>query len=345
MRTVTISDQKTVVEYEEKLVRNFDTLSVYQSVLWSRVLQEGFGVNTSAVVTYDDQKKPIAYTKVYFKKKFGIKLIGSPLPGTFTEFCGTVFDEGLSSEAMVDIFHDHLKKITLIPGIPTELLLPSHFQIPQSKLANIVERQRLSYSERRSRIINLELGLDVVWSGFQSRARGAVRKAEKTGVKCSVAAFSKSWPIHHEMVSATFKKQGLNMPHSQASYEALGRNLDALNSLLFVVATLNGEIVSSGLFILDRGRMNFHSGATTQIGNKNAAASAVQWFAMKEAVKRKIHTYDIGGLGLESIDKFKVSFGGDDIHHHRIYLAKPWFAILLRFGRWLVAKGALRVFK
>ena len=85
--------------------------------------------------------------------------------------------------------------------------------------------------------------------------------------------------------------------------------------------------------------------AMNQLGNKNAAASEVQWFAMNEGVRRKVHTYDIGGTGMETIDKFKVSFGGIEIYHHRINLAKPWLAFFLRFGRWLVAKGVLRIFK
>ena len=62
---------------------------------------------------------------------------------------------------------------------------------------------------------------------------------------------------------------------------------------------------------------------------------------MQNAIDLGITDYDMGGLGVESIDKFKRSFGGKDIYHSKwLYISKV-FKILEPFALWLSKKGFL----
>jgi len=70
--------------------------------------------------------------------------------------------------------------------------------------------------------------------------------------------------------------------------------------------------------------MMFLSGTSNEEGARFAANSLVQWEAMKLATDRGGLEYDMGGTGNARIDRFKESFGGSPVAHHRwIYSTWP----------------------
>ena len=81
----------------------YSPYSLYQMSEWSNVLNDGFGVNTGVIVSERDSVV-IALLPVFYKRKFGIRLCGSPLRGTFTEFAGPCFRDGLTKEDEAAIF-------------------------------------------------------------------------------------------------------------------------------------------------------------------------------------------------------------------------------------------------
>ena len=57
---------------------------------------------------------------------------------------------------------------------------------------------------------------------------------------------------------------------------------------------------------------------------KFAANSALQWKAILIGIEMNLNFYDLGGLGLDNIDKFKKSFGGK-VEFHRRWVHKNIF--------------------
>ena len=113
---------------------------------------------------------------------------------------------------------------------------------------------------------------------------------------------------------------------------------------MFISARKDGILVSGGVFLIDRHRMVFHSGSSTKLGYDLAASSLVQWAAINEGHSRGLIGYDLGGIGIDTIDKFKQSFGGTPIYHHRSVFTSKFLKRGTRFAHWLASKGILRVF-
>jgi lipid II:glycine glycyltransferase (peptidoglycan interpeptide bridge formation enzyme) len=173
-----------------------------------------------------------------------------------------------------------------------------------------------------------------------------IRKSEKNGVVVRIEALgSQVLGEFVAMIKATFRHQGLAMPHPFSAYVALARNLEPINCLMFVTARYQGRLVSGGIFIVDANRMVFHSGSSTPEGLTLAASSLVQWKAMREGFLRGTQHYDLGGVGVASIDRFKESFGGAPVQHHRWVYSSQLVKHGARVAGWLAKKGILRVFE
>ena len=87
--------------------------------------------------------------------------------------------------------------------------------------------------------------------------------------------------------------------------------------------------------------MMYFSGVSNSIGMKLAASSLIQWKAMQNAIDIELIDYDMGGLGVDSIDKFKRSFGGKDIYHSKWLYRSKTFKILEPIALWLSRKGLI----
>jgi hypothetical protein len=74
-----------------------------------------------------------------------------------------------------------------------------------------------------------------------------------------------------------------------------------------------------------------------------AATSLLQWHAIKEAIHLGVSEYDMGGLGVPSIDKFKRSFGGRDFTHSRWVYRSSLFGLAEPLALWAARKGWLRL--
>ena len=89
--------------------------------------------------------------------------------------------------------------------------------------------------------------------------------------------------------------------------------------------------------------MMYLSGVATADGMRHSASSLVQWQAMKHGISDGITEYDMGGLGIPSIDKFKRSFGGLDVSHQRWVHRSAILRLIEPSVMWLVKRGWIRL--
>ena len=318
--------------------------SLYHMPEWFSVLQDGFGVSTGVIVS-ERESEVIATLPVFYKKKFGISLCGSPLRGTFTEFAGPWFRDGLEKEDETQIFLEQVQTLKRMNFSYIEIGLDGGQARHRGDMLSNLSAEGFAYQQRPSLLVDLSVSIDSVWDKFKGRARNMIRKAEKNGVVCQVEHLDGSLvEEYHGLVSSTFQRQNLAMPHPIEAYSALSRYLGANGNVMFISARKDGILVSGGVFLIDRHRMVFHSGSSTKLGYDLAASSLVQWAAIKEGHSRGLIGYDLGGIGVDSIDKFKQSFGGTPIHHHRSVFTSNFLKRGTRFVHWLASKGLIRVF-
>lgn len=310
-------------EYQKKTLELAPSdISVYQQLPWLDVISKGFSAEIKFVCSMGDNETTLALTPFTVKKKGPFGLIGTPLRGTYTLFSGPIFKKNLETDVIVSV----------ISSLHNFISKDFHYfewgnkncQSWETSMPNLGYKKSLRFSL----LVNLSYGENVVWNSMESRARNMIRKSEKSGVFATTVQLDRKWVKEYfDMLTDTFARQDLKVPHPISFYQELIK-LASLGIISCVSAKYEGQMVSAGIFVMDKNRMVFLSGTSNKIGMKTAASSMIQWHAMKLAIKKGITEYDMGGIGEPTIDKFKKSFGGKQISYNR-WVRRSWIFSLL----------------
>ena len=85
------------------------------------------------------------------------------------------------------------------------------------------------------------------------------------------------------------------------------------------------------------------SGTSNEKDLKSTSNSSIQWAAIKAALNDSVKKYDMGGLGIKSIDRFKRSFGGKETTTYRWIYRKSLFNIVEPIARYAFNKGWIKL--
>lgn len=322
----------------------FDSGWIYHTQAWKNVLSDGFGVQSFELVT-EIKSQIVAITPIYLRRRFGISLCGSPLRGTFTQYAGPRFLSNLSLSDRSAVIADQVAALRHKGYSYIELGVQSDGTHDGGPAFSHLPNYGFDYQPFPSLVVDLSNGLDATWASFEGRARNMIRKSEKKGVVAQVEPLGPALLTEYvSMLESTFRHRGLALPHPFGAYAAMVRHLLPINCLMFASARYERRLISAGIFLYHGDRMVFHSGSSTPEGLSLAGSSLVQWKVMQEGFKKGVHCYDLGGVGVDSIDQFKKSFGGVPVQHHRWIYSSPLVRQGARVAGWLARKGFLRVF-
>jgi lipid II:glycine glycyltransferase (peptidoglycan interpeptide bridge formation enzyme) len=273
------------------------------------------------------------------KRKGPFSLLGSPLSGMYTEFAGPIFNEEVDKSLKKEILALQDKFIRIGQNYIEWGIIGSEKETED--WTKVLMERNYILNLRPSLVINLSVGEHAVWTGFKSRARNMIRKAEKSNLQVNNVFPNKRWiDEYFDLLKVTFEKQGLSVPHPISFFEQIPSLVKEGVAICLDVQD-EGKMIAGAIFVIGDTRMTYLSGVANRQGMQLAAPSLLQWFAMKTAINLNIRDYDLGGLGVESIDKFKRSFGGYEVQHTRLVFGSQTFKLLEPFGRWLHKKGLL----
>jgi hypothetical protein len=302
-------------EYEEIFFQiKHDDVTMYHHPAWLKIIENGFGVSVKILAIATHKETVLSLTPLFIDKFFFVSLVGSPLRGTFTEFLGPIFYLKEYSDEVVDRLFECQHKA---------LLSIAHYvEIGSRRKPNISMLKKLSsfgYQQRTRQSVELDLqqGKDEIWANFKGRLRTSIRKAKKKNVEIFVETPTLDWiESFYQMLSSTYMRQNKLTPHPKSFYQELP-SLVPLDMILCISAKLSEKYVANAIFLIDSNRIFYLSGTSNDLGMRVDAMSLIQWNLIKLGLEMDAHTYDMGGIGIPSIDKFKMGFGGKKVVYDR----------------------------
>lgn len=325
-------------QYQEAIANlTIPDASAYHRLSWLDAVSIGFGAEIRFVLSAVTDGKTLALTPFMCKKKGPFRLVGTPLSGMYTEFAGPLFREGLTPDTMALVMTS-LHRLVAKSSSYIEWGCKGE-QAWGATLGPFGYR----HTKRATLLIDLLPGESAVWSAFEGRARNMVRKAGNAGVVAHTVQPTNQWiTSYYEMLGLTFARQGLAVPHPLSFYRQM-ITLSNAGIARCVAAEVDGKMIAGGIFLIDDKRMLYLSGVASEQGMALAATSFLQWHIIKEAIRLGVTEYDLGGLGVPSIDKFKRSFGGRDFAHSRWVYRSRLFRLAEPFAVSAARKGWLRL--
>jgi CelD/BcsL family acetyltransferase involved in cellulose biosynthesis len=185
-------------------------------------------------------------------------------------------------------------------------------------------------------VVDLRAGREGVWAAMEGRARTAVRKAERAGVRIRPTA-ADDLDIYYRLHVETYRRTGVE-PHPRAYFQAIWDTLLPAGLVRIWIAEIDGEPVAAENFGVYKGAALYWTGASSARGLEAEAGSLLQWTAMQWMADAGLAWYETGegfpqAMAGKSrgLNDFKKSFGGQLYPYYkgRLPLGK-WYARLYR---------------
>jgi hypothetical protein len=164
-------------------------------------------------------------------------------------------------------------------------------------------------------VVDLRGGREAVWKQMEGRARTAVRKAEKAGLKVREAS-SGDRGVYYRLHQETYRRTGVT-PHSEDYFAIIWDRFLSSGLARVWVAELDGEPVAAENFGIYKQAAIYWTGAENTKGLEVEANSFLQWTAMQWMLNNGIEWYETGEAFPQSsagkqkgLNDFKKSFGG-----------------------------------
>lgn len=312
--TIQIIEQKinsywvNLENYKNILVKEkISNFNFYQSPDWLKQISIENNLKISVLISKKGGKI-LSATPFTIKENFLFKFYGSPLSGSFSLYCGTIFFSLMSDKEKIDIIKSEISILSKL----TNYIEYVYDNIDDTN--DNINKYFLNYGFKKyykqTSIIDIVPDQEFLWKGLESRARNMIRKSQKNNVTVKRTNIDKIWlNKFYEMLTKTFDRQRINIPHSKDFYLTLDE-LFKKDSIFCLTAYCSNEIVGKAIFLKNEHQLIYFSGTSSVKGLQTASNSLILWEAIKYASNNNIRVFDLGGIGMKSIDKFKKSFGG-----------------------------------
>ena len=285
--------------HQAPALEQFEDYTIFETMEWLKFVADSQNAKPM-VARLIDGNNWVGRFSGLIVKKYGLRIIGSPLPGWTTSYMGFNLEPSIS----------RLDALLALENFAFSELKCSHVEIMDRHLS---ERD-LSEAGYKYRLfsgfeINLAQDEDKLFKSMKSTCRRCIRKAAKSGVSLEVANDPSFADDYYGQLEDVFAKQGLVPTYSKKRVELLIEHLLPTGQLLLVRAkAIDGTCIATGIFPALNDTMYFWGGASWRSHQLLRPNEAIQWFAMRYWQKRGICKYDMGGGG-----DYKRKYGGSEI--------------------------------
>ena len=277
----------------------FADRQVFQTREWLAFLDETQG-GEPVVCAVKDGSAEVGYFTGLITRTYGIRMLGSPLPGWTTGYMGFNLEQGVSrADAAASLVR-----------YARESLGCAHVELRDRDLA-VQEVDGGGFSVDRFTTFEVDLARpeDEIFAGMASACRRAVRKSEKEGVITEQASDLEFADDYYAQLVDVFAKQSLRPTYGVDRVRALISHLQPSGRLLLVRArNPAGKCIATGIYPALGRSMYFWGGASWREDQILRPNEAVFWYAIRYWKERGVKAFDLGGGG-----EYKRKYGGREL--------------------------------
>jgi hypothetical protein len=287
----------------EKILSRFEDRTVFQTAEWLAFVKRTQKAEP-VFASLQDGTRTLGYFSGLIVLRFGLKILGSPLPGWTSSYMGMNLSQGVSRrlglEAVMRFAFEELDCVHLE-------IMDRHVSVNDARELGFEMRTFAGFE------IDLNTPEDQLFANMTSACRRCIRRAEKCGVIIEEAHDHGFADDYYAQLQEVFRKQSLVPPYGIDRVRALiAHLLDTGHLLLLRARNPLGQCIATGIFPAMNDTMYFWGGASRRDSLGYRPNEVLHWHAMKYWKARGVTRYDMGGGG-----EYKRKYGGYEI-------AVPW---------------------
>ncbi len=283
-------------DHEWKRMDMFQDRVIFQTREWIEFLAAVSG-GEPVFAAVKDGSDPVGYFSGLAMRRFGVPMLGSPLPGWSTRYLGFNLRAEVprrdAVEALMRFAFDDRGSL--------------HVELRDRHLvAEDVRALGLDYTIRPILEVDLRPSEEEILARMTSASRRCVRKAEKVGVTIEEAHDLGFADDYWAQLREVFGRQGLVPPFKLERVKQLIHHVAPTGRLLLLRARdPAGKCIATGIYPAMNRTMYFWGGASSRQDQILRPNEAVMWYAMRYWKARGMDTCDLGG----TFPPYKVKYG------------------------------------
>jgi Acetyltransferase (GNAT) domain len=273
-------------EVDWQLLDRYEDRLVYQTRDWVEFIAETQNADP-VIAAVNDGGSVVGYFTGLIVRRFGIRILGSPLPGWTTGFMGFNLEPGVS----------RVRAAQALAPFAFGDLGCAHLEFRDRRLV-AGEVDELDYEQSPWRGLELDLRRpeDELWASFKGSVRTSIRKAEKLGVTIEEASDVGFADDFYPQMEDVFAKLELAPPWGVERVRELIRVVGPTGRLLLLRArSPEGKCIATGIFPAMNRTMHFLSSASWRRHQHLQPNEPLMWHALRYWRARGIEACDLGG--------------------------------------------------
>ena len=313
-------EEVSIDEWEEIVLKS-DNASFFLSPSWAKILEKTWDYRT-ATRLYHLNDKSILIPMMEMDRN-GFKTLSS-MPGNF-EHGGLFSESEITSDDFKSIVNDILGGRNLILHINQS----SDLELSSQNTEEWKVKDEFNYTQ----ILKLEdKEFEDIWKNYKQNTRGAIRKAEKSGVEIREGTSLDDFRTFYDIYDKASQKWDMKTP--KAPFK-LFKNLYKFGSdHVKLNLAIKDEIVIAGHIDLwySKTICPIYGTFLPEYGSYNPTSLLLNEL-FKQACLEGYKSYNFGPSGsLENIRKFKEGFGAENVEIYRYKIYSNLGKILNKIG-------------
>lgn len=279
----------------------YDDRLIFHTEEWLRFVAESQRAEP-VLATVTDGTRTVGHFTGLVTKRYGLRILGSPMAGWTTSYVGFNLQPGVPRRAALE---------ALMPFAFGDLGC-AHLEIRDRGLAETdLEGLGLRWAAAPTAVIDLRPEQDTLFGAMASACRRNIRKAAKSGVVIEEAnpGDQKFADDFYHQLRDVFAKQNLVPTYSIERVRALIRNLAPAGRILLLRARdPEGRCVATAVLPWYHRTMYFWGGASYREHQQLRPNEALIWHALRWAKERGVTEFDfVGG------NSYKAKYGTTEV--------------------------------
>jgi hypothetical protein len=285
-------------EWWNSTLHQFPERNVYQTPAWLAFLEDTQGGEIVSAALHDGNSI-VGYFAGLIICKFGLRLLGSPLPGWTTSYMGFNLQPDVPrSQALEALRHFAFRDL----GCVYMEVMDRRFGTAELELPQFRARNYNGFE------LDLRLSEDELFALLSSSCRTSIRKAAKSGVSVDEARTEDEDFLQEywTQMQDVFAKQRLVPTYGLERVRAVIRYLGPTGHLLLLRARdPEGRSIATGIYTAMHERAYIWGGASLRAFQILRPNEALVWKVITLLKARQIKFFDLGGGG-----EYKQKYGG-----------------------------------